>query len=61
MNNFYLGNGVNKVTINGVEIPPCPSGGNNLTIINNKIFIDGYELVDGKWKKTLRGLWHLLF
>ena len=62
MNNIQVDSGVvvigNKVTINGVEMPPCPTKGYNSTIINNKVYIDGYELVNGKWKKTLRALWH---
>ena len=51
----------NEVTINGVKMPPCPAKGYNSTIINNKVYIDGYELVNGKWKKTLRALWHKFF
>lgn len=51
----------NEVTINGVKMPPCPAKRHNSTIINNKVYIDGYELVNGKWKKTLRALWHKLF
>lgn len=51
----------NEVTINGVKMPPCPTKGRNSTVINNKVYIDGYELVNGKWKKTLRALWHKLF
>lgn len=51
----------NEVTINGVKMPPCPVKGHNSTIINNKVYLNGYELVDGKWKKTLRALWHKWF
>ena len=51
----------NEVTINGVKMPPCPAKGRNSTIINNKIYIDGYELVNGKWKRTLKALWHKWF
>ena len=51
----------NEVTINGVKMPPCPAKGHNSTIINNKIYIDGYELVNGKWKRTLKALWHKWF
>jgi hypothetical protein len=32
--------------------------GNSVTIINSKCFIDGYELIDGQWKKTLKAFWH---
>jgi len=51
----------NEVTINGVKMPPCPVKGYNSTIINNKVYLNGYELVNGKWKKTLRALWHKWF
>lgn len=51
----------NEVIINGVRMPPCPVKGHNSTIINNKVYLNGYELVNGKWKKTLRALWHKWF
>ena len=50
-----------RVIINGVELPPVPSKGCSSTVINGKIYIDGYEFKDGKWKRTLKALWHLLF
>jgi len=50
------------VTINGLSYPMLESmHGNSSSIIDNKIFIDGYELKNGKWKKTIRALWHLWF
>lgn len=51
----------NEVTINGVKLPPCPAKGHNSTVINDKVYIDGYEFVNGRWKKTLRALWHRWF
>lgn len=51
----------NKVTINGVELPPVPSKGYNSTIINGNVYVDGYEFKNGKWKRTLKALWYLLF
>lgn len=51
----------NKVIVNGVELPPVPSKGHNSMIINGKVYIDGYEFKNGKWKRTLRALWHLWF
>lgn len=56
-----------KIFVNGKVIPPLPSRDgdfritSNTAIINNKVFADGYEFKDGKWKRTLRALWHLLF
>lgn len=51
----------NKVTINGMELPPVPSNGHSSTVIDGKVYIDGYEFKNGKWKRTLRALWYLLF
>lgn len=48
----------NEVIIDGVKMPPCPAQGHNSTIIGNKIYLNGYELINGKWKKTLRALWY---
>ena len=63
--NCVIGNGVSfingEVTINGTKMPPCPVKGNNSTIIDDKIYLNGYELVNGKWKKTLRALWYKYF
>ena len=74
VNNYYDKNGIllstsnsgvvvigNEVTINGVKMPPCPAKGHNSTIINDKVYLNGYELVNGEWKKTLRALWHKWF
>lgn len=51
----------NEVTINGVKMPPCPAKGHNSTIIDNKVYLNGYELVNGEWKRTLKALWHKWF
>lgn len=51
----------NEVTINGVKMPPCPAKGHNSTIINNKVYLNGYELINGKWKRTLRAWWYKWF
>lgn len=51
----------NEVVINGVKLPPCPAKGYNSTIIGNKVYLNGYEFVNGKWKKTPRALWHKWF
>ena len=65
MNNIQIGSNYavtgNKVIINGVELPPVPSKGYCSTVINGKVYIDGYEFKNGKWKRTLKALWHLLF
>lgn len=51
----------NEVMINGVKMPTCPAKGHKSTIIGDKVYLNGYELVDGKWKKTLRALWYKWF
>ena len=51
----------NEVIIDGVKMPPCPARGHNSTIIGNKVYLNGYELINGVWKKTLRSLWHKWF
>lgn len=49
------------VFINGKEYP-LPDGKNtNSTIIDNHVFVNGYELKNGKWKKTLRAIFHKYF
>lgn len=50
-----------EVTINGVKVPPCPRKGHNLTIINDKVYLNGYEFIKGRWRKTLKALWHKWF
>ena len=64
-NNIQIGSNYvvcgNKVTINGVNLPPVPSKGYNSTVINGKVYVNGYEYKNGEWKRTLAALWHLLF
>lgn len=52
-----------KVVINGIELPQCPSKSKhiNSTIVNEKIYLNGYEFKNGEWKRTLAALWHWLF
>jgi hypothetical protein len=50
------------VIINERTYPFLPNmKGRSSTTINGSVFIDGYELKNGKWKRTIRSLWHLLF
>lgn len=63
--NIQINNGVvvkgNQVWINGVQLPTAPCKGYNSTVIDNKVFLDGYEFKNGKWKRTLRAIWYLWF
>jgi len=50
-----------RMILNGKEIPKQPVESNNVTMINENVFVDGYEYKDGKWKKTFRALFHKYF
>ena len=53
-NGFYILNGM--CIYKGVRIPNPPKFNDNsinVTTIDNKVYLNGYELVDGEWKKTL--------
>ena len=58
--NFCCQNGIciidGRITINGIIIPPCPSSSKSVTVINNKVFVGGYEWISKrrKWKRTMR-------
>ncbi len=63
------------IEVNGEKIQiPDNFNKNNVTLINrnvsvggsvkidtNRIFVDGREYVDGKWKTTFKALWHKFF
>lgn len=49
------------VFINGKEYPFPDGKSTNSTIIDNHVFVNGYELKNGKWKKTLRAIFHKYF
>lgn len=53
----------NRVWINGEELPPVPTKRKNhcSAQIGGKVYIDGYEFKKGKWRRTLKALWHLWF
>lgn len=44
----------NKLFVNGEEIPFEKGMKNNITLDNGKLYVDGREYIDGKWKRTLR-------
>lgn len=49
------------VFINGKEYPLPGGKSTNSTIIDNHVFVNGYELKNGKWKKTLRAIFYKYF
>lgn len=52
-----------RVVIIGDKVIPFHEKmtGMSITTINKRCYIDGYEYKNGKWKKTLMGLWHKMF
>jgi hypothetical protein len=53
----------NQVWIDGNPLPPVPCKGKNYnsTVMDGKVYLNGYEYKKGKWRRTLRALWHLWF
>ena len=50
------------IEINGIRYKfPKKVKGHSVSQVDNHIFIDGYEFIDGKFKRTLRALYHLFF
>lgn len=52
-----------RIIINGIELPPLPNNEKftNSTIIDGKVYVNGYEFKKGKWKKTFKAWWHKMF
>lgn len=68
--NYQSINGVSIITdssrrvtiISGVECPWVKGmKGKSTSQINGKVYIDGYELKNGQWERTLMGLYHKYF
>lgn len=54
-------NGHNLI-INGKTYDyPKNTKGQNVTIIDGNIYVNGYELINGEWKRTFSALWHKFF
>lgn len=50
-----------RVIING-KVIDIPDGDNhNISIVNDQVFVDGKQYINGKWKRTLRALFHQFF
>lgn len=60
MNKYLMGPVIinNRVCIAGQELPPAPGDNRNITVINNKVYINGYEWKDNQWKRTLKAMWY---
>lgn len=59
--NSQIITGDKKIIINGKEIPEPPVKTNNVTIINDNVFIGGYEYKNREWKRTYKALFHKYF
>ena len=65
--NIQMGNDItiigNRVWIDGVELPPVPTKRkyHSSAQIYDKVYIDGFEFKNGKWRRTLTALWHMWF
>lgn len=65
----YIKNNGFEIIVNDTQIIynnvsynlPKNCKGHSNTIINGKVYIDGYEFRNGKFKKTLMALWHKYF
>lgn len=52
------------VIVDGVKLPTPPVKSDNYcncTVIDNKVYINGFEYKRGKWRRTLRAMWHNFF
>lgn len=47
--------------VNGKEVQNPLTPLRNVTMIGNKVFVNGYEYKNGAWKKTLRAIWYKYF
>ena len=61
--NYSIVNSKEKwIEINGIKYQfPKKIKGYSVSQIDNHIFIDGYEFINGKFKRTLKALYHLFF
>ena len=50
-----------EIMVNGKKIPKPPGNRQDISIINDKIFANGYEYQNGEWKKTFLAKLHKYF
>ena len=53
----------NKVFVNGSLLPPIPGAKSSVSLsqVGNRLYVNGYEYRNGRWKRTLRAIIHALF
>ena len=46
----------NKVFVNGSPLPPIPGAKSSVSLsqVGNRLYVNGYEYRNGRWKRTLR-------
>lgn len=51
-----------ELVINGEKHKlPNKCFGTNVSQINNKLYINGYEFKNGEFKRTFMAFWHMIF
>lgn len=52
-----------EVYINCKQLPTCPSNSkrSSVSIVGDKIYMNGYEFKNGAWKRTLAALLYNMF
>lgn len=52
-----------RILIDGKELPPLPKDYKSVsqTVINDKVYVNGYKWCSGTWKRTIVALWHWIF
>lgn len=53
----------NKVFVNGSLLSPVPGANSSVSLsqVGNRLYVNGYEYRNGRWKRTLRAILHALF
>lgn len=48
----------NKVFVNGSPLPPIPGAKSSVSLsqVGNRLYVNGYEYRNGRWKRTLRAI-----
>lgn len=50
-----------EIIVNEKIIPKPPGNSHNISIINDRVFANGYEYKNGEWVKTLLAMWNKYF
>lgn len=54
-NSIFVVSGNNSVVINGIEYPFVKGmKGKNIQVRGRRVIIDGYELMNGEWKRKVK-------